>query len=112
MLLAVGCFGLSNGTRIQIYGDWLNDRLLVPSTVSYPLPSSVNNGEIASSCCLYCSSIMVLIRHSFLDSPPLYEHVAGQALRLSIAGCQIADPLHFEVHLIFVPGGSPQYGFF
>ena len=44
----------------------------------------------------------------FLDSPPLDEHVAG---RLSIAGCQIADPLHFEAHLIFVPGGSPQYGF-
>ena len=48
----------------------------------------------------------------FLDSPPLDEHVARQALRLSIAGYQIADPLHFETHLIFVPGGSPQYGFF
>ena len=24
-----------------------------------------------------------------------------------VAGCQISDPLHFEAHLIFVPGGSP-----
>ena len=47
-----------------------------------------------------------------LYSPLLDEHVAWKALRLSIAGYQIADPLHFEAHLIFVPGSSLQYGFF
>ena len=47
-----------------------------------------------------------------LDSLPLEDQVVGQALKLNITGCQIADPLHFETHLIFVPGGSPQYGFF
>ena len=47
-----------------------------------------------------------------LDSLPLDDQAAGEALKLNIAGCQIADPLHFETHLIFVPGGSPRYGFF
>ena len=47
-----------------------------------------------------------------LDSLPLDDQAVGQALKLNIVGCQIADPLHFETHLIFVPGGSPQHGFF
>ena len=47
-----------------------------------------------------------------LDSPPLDEHVAGQALKLMSAGCQFYDQFHFEAHLIFGPGISPQYEFF
>ena len=47
-----------------------------------------------------------------LDSFPLFDQAAGQALKLDIAGCQIADPLYFETHLIFVLGGSPQHGYF
>ena len=43
---------------------------------------------------------------------PLDDQAVGQALKLNIVSCQLADPLHFETHLIFVPGGSPQYGFF
>ena len=46
------------------------------------------------------------------DSLPLDDQAVGQALKLNIAGCQIVNPLHFETHLVFVPGGSPQYGFF
>ena len=45
------------------------------------------------------------------DPPPLNEHVAGQALRWSNVGDQFSYPFHFEAHLIFVPGGSPQPGF-
>ena len=58
-----------------------------------------------------------------LNFLPLDEHVAGQALKLISAGCQIYDQfhftgcqifyqLHFEAHLIFGPGSSPQYEFF
>ena len=47
-----------------------------------------------------------------MDSLPLFDQAAGQALKLNIADCQIADLFHFETHLIFVPGGSPQHGFF
>ena len=47
-----------------------------------------------------------------LDFLPLDDQDVGQALKLNIVGYQIANPLHFETHLIFVPGGSPQYGFF
>ena len=47
-----------------------------------------------------------------LDFLPLYDQAVGQALKLNIVGCQIANPLHFETNLIFVPRGSPQYGFF
>ena len=46
-----------------------------------------------------------------LDSLPLFDQAAGQALKLNITGCQIVDPFHFESHLIFVPGGSPQHVF-
>ena len=68
---------------------------------------------------LWCQSGTLL-----LDFLPLDEHVADwQALKLStkgcqianqfhLAGCQISDPLHFEAHLIFGPGCSPQYEFF
>ena len=42
-----------------------------------------------------------------LDFLPLDDQAFGQALKLNIVGCQIANPLHFETHLIFVPGGSP-----
>ena len=45
-------------------------------------------------------------------SPPLDEHVVGQALKLMSAGCQFYDQFHFEVHLISSPGSSPQYEFF
>ena len=59
-----------------------------------------------------------------LGTLPLDEHVADwQALKLSTAGCQIADqfhfigcqisdPFHFEAHLIFGSESSPQYEFF
>ena len=46
------------------------------------------------------------------DSLPLDDQAVDQALKLNIAGCQIADLFHFETHLIFVPGGSPHYGYF
>ena len=36
-----------------------------------------------------------------------HPQAVGKALKLNIVGCQLADPLHFETHLIFVPGGSP-----
>ena len=45
------------------------------------------------------------------DPPPLDEHVTGQALRWSNVGNQFSHLFHFEAHLIFVPWGSPQYGF-
>ena len=41
------------------------------------------------------------------DSPPLDEHVAGQALKLMSTGCQFYDQFHFEAHLIYGPGSSP-----
>ena len=47
-----------------------------------------------------------------LDSLPLFDQAAGQDLILNTVGCQIADPFHFETHLIFFPRGSPQHGFF
>ena len=47
-----------------------------------------------------------------LDFLPLDDPAAGQTLKLNIAGFQIADPFNFEAHRIFVPGGSPQHGFF
>ena len=47
-----------------------------------------------------------------LDFLPLDDQAVGQALKLNIVGCQLADLLHFETHLMFVPGGSPQYKFF
>ena len=46
-----------------------------------------------------------------LDFLPLDDQAVGQALKLNIVGYRLADPLHFETHLIFVPGGSPQHGF-
>ena len=45
-------------------------------------------------------------------SPPLDEHVAGQALKLMSASCQFYDEFHYEAHLISGPGSSPQYEFF
>ena len=42
-----------------------------------------------------------------LDLLPLYDKAVGQALKLNNVGCQIADTIHFETHLMFVPGGSP-----
>ena len=47
-----------------------------------------------------------------LDFLPLDDQAVWQALKLNIVGCQLADPLHFETHLNFVPWGSPQYEFF
>ena len=47
-----------------------------------------------------------------LDSPPLYEPVARQALKLMFASCQFYDQFHFEAHLISGLGSSPQYEFF
>ena len=47
-----------------------------------------------------------------LDFLTLYDQAVGQALKLNIVGYQIADPIHFETHLMFVPGGSPHYKFF
>ena len=47
-----------------------------------------------------------------LDFLPLDDQAIGQALNLNIVGCQLADPLHFETHLMFIPGGSQQYKFF
>ena len=45
-------------------------------------------------------------------SPPLDEHVAGQALKLMSASCQFYDQFHFKAHLIYGPRSSPQYEFF
>ena len=53
--VALGFNFVGNGLRISFWGS---------STVSFPLPSLVNNGEIASFYCLQCSSIVVSIRHS------------------------------------------------
>ena len=47
-----------------------------------------------------------------LDFLLLDDQAVGQALKLNIVGCQLADLLHFETHLMLVPGGSPQYKFF
>ena len=47
-----------------------------------------------------------------LDFLPLYDQAVWQALKLNIVGYQIADPIPFETHLMFIPGGSPQYKFF
>ena len=52
---AAGSEPRGSGLRISFWGS---------STTSFPLPSSVSNGEIASFCCLQCSSTMVSIRHS------------------------------------------------
>ena len=46
---------VGSGLRIGFWGS---------STTSFPLPFSVSNGEIASFCCLHCSSTVVSIRHS------------------------------------------------
>ena len=46
-------------------GNDLRTCFLGSPTAFFPLPSSVSNGEIASSCILYCSSTLVSIRHSF-----------------------------------------------
>ena len=44
-----------SGLRISFWGSFI---------ASFPLPPSVSNGEIASFCCLQCSSTVVSIRHS------------------------------------------------
>ena len=54
-VVALGFNFVGSGLRIGFWGS---------STTSFPLPSSVSNGEIASFCCLQCSSTMVSIRHS------------------------------------------------
>ena len=54
--VAVGFNSMGNDFETSSWGS---------STISFPLLSSVSNGEIASSCILYCSSIVVSIRHSF-----------------------------------------------
>ena len=54
--LTVGFNSVGNGFETSSWGF---------STISFPLLSSVSNGEIASSCILYCSSTVVSIRHSF-----------------------------------------------
>ena len=53
--MALGFNFMGNGLRISFWGS---------STTSFPLPSSVSNGEIASFCCLQFSSTMVSIRNS------------------------------------------------
>ena len=53
--VALGFNFVGNGLRISFWGS---------STTSFPLLSSVSNGEIASFCCLQCSSTMVSIKHS------------------------------------------------
>ena len=47
-----------------------------------------------------------------LDSLPLDDQAAGQALKLNTASCQFSYPFHFEAHRIFGPRSSPQYDFF
>ena len=47
-----------------------------------------------------------------LESLPPFDQVAGHALKLNIASCQIADPFHFETHLIFVQGVLHNTDFF
>ena len=53
--MALGFNFVGNGLRISFWA---------PSTTSFPLPSSISNGSIASLCCLQCSSTVVSIRHS------------------------------------------------
>ena len=55
-VVALGFNFFGNGLRISFWGS---------STISFLLPSSVSNGEIASFCCLQCSSTVVSIRHSY-----------------------------------------------
>ena len=54
--VAVGFNSVGNDFETSSWGS---------STIYFPLLSSVSNGEIASSCILYCSSTVVSIRHSF-----------------------------------------------
>ena len=54
-VMELGFNFMGNGLRISFWAT---------STASFPLHSSVNNGEIASFCCLQCSSTVVSIRHS------------------------------------------------
>ena len=53
--VALGSNFVGSGLGISFWGS---------STTSFPLLSSVNNGEIASSCCLQCSSTVLSIKHS------------------------------------------------
>ena len=55
--VALGFNFVGSGLRIGFWGS---------STTSFPLPSLVSNGEIASFCYLQCSSTMVSIRALFL----------------------------------------------
>ena len=50
--------------RFNFVGSGLTIGFWGSSTTSFPLPSSVNNREIASFCCSQCSSTVVSIRHS------------------------------------------------
>ena len=54
--VALGFNFVGSGLRISFWGS---------SIASFPLPSSVSNGEIASFYCLQCSSTVVSIKHSF-----------------------------------------------
>ena len=47
-----------------------------------------------------------------LDSLPLDDEAAGQALKLNIASCQFYYSFQFEAHRISGLGSSPQYRFF
>ena len=50
--MALGCNFVGSDLRIGFWGS---------PTTSFPLPSSVSNGEIASFCCLQCSLIRATI---------------------------------------------------
>ena len=58
-------FGSREGTSGSgLFVAWAVD-FWGSSISSFPLPSSVNIGEVSSFCFLYCSSTVVSIRHSF-----------------------------------------------
>ena len=127
-------FGLGSGTMIQIYGDWLKDKLLEL------LPYCPSQSTLGSSFPMdrqwhqYLRIPIIAAADTApppwcqlgtlpLDSLPLDEHVDWQALKLISAGCQISyqfhftgcqifDQFHFEAHLLFGSESSPQYDFF
>ena len=108
--------GLGSGTRIQIYGDWLNDRLLGPfhyypqSTMGRLLPSSPI-GRQQHQCRRiqnFLPSLLVATVDTTpppwchfgtlpLDSLPLDDQATGQALKLNTVSCQFSYPFQLGI---------------
>ena len=90
---------VGNGLRISLWGS---------STTSFQLPSSVTNGEIASFCCLQCSSTVVSIRHSSSGFSSSWRTCCWLA-SLQIDFCRLSnfDQFLFEVHKFPYPHCFP-----